>query len=80
MGEINPGDQVLLRGHVTADGRCIVLAPGIELPARAVDVVAALPADTAGLPVGLVLFFASPVERQDFADSFAIPSSELWAA
>lgn len=62
------GEQVLIRAHVTDDGKCVVLAPGIELPVRAVDVSATLPANTDGLPVGLVLFFANEEDRRDFAE------------
>lgn len=69
--------HVLVRAAVSADGRHVILAPGVELPIGSVDVVTDMPRPPRGLPAALLLFFPSEDDRQDFADTFnACPNIE----
>lgn len=64
----SPGERVLVEATVSADGH-VSIAPGVELKAASVKVVAGLPAFGEGLDdaVGLLLLFNNEQDRDEFA-------------
>jgi hypothetical protein len=66
------GDHVLIRARVTDDARNAIIAPGVELPIQAVEVLTDIP-DTfpEGLAWPLMLFFETTEDREAFAQDFA---------
>lgn len=72
--EAAPGDHVLIRGRVADDGVTVIIAPGVELPARSVRIETDIPkveVDEGQPAAFLLLVFATAEDRQDFADTFA---------
>lgn len=65
---------VVLVGVVSADGRTVRVAPGVEVGCAAVypfaEVPRTAPAGVDGTPVPLLLFFGTEVERAAFAAEF----------
>lgn len=64
------GKEVLVRARVSDDGRTMTVAPGVEVPAAAVERVADLPPVPDELRMVLVMGFDTAAERQTFADEF----------
>lgn len=62
------GDTVLLRGRVVGEN-LVQVAPGAELPLRSVTVACDVPRGSHGSK-GLLLFFATDHDRQDFISTF----------
>jgi hypothetical protein len=68
MGQkFNAGERILIEATVTPDQRCVMVAPGVELPLAAVEILTY----PEGATAPLMLFFASPEEREAFAEDFA---------
>lgn len=60
------GDSVLVRGVVGPYG--IMLGPGVEVREGSLEIVSDIPVfDQPQQPVALVMFFASEIEREEFA-------------
>lgn len=78
MSEFYPGCQVLVRGTLSADGRFVTVAPGAEMASQSVEIVTDLPVfDGDAQPFGLMLFFATEHEREQFAEDFSsTPNAE----
>lgn len=66
--------DVLVRARLSADGATVMVAPGVELAAGSVDVVADIPSiEEMGARQALpcVLFFGSQSDLDAFAEQFA---------
>lgn len=68
LDDASPGDTVLVRGTVTADG-LIVVGPGIEVSASRIDVVCA-EAPRLRRARALMLYFNNDEDMQDFVETF----------
>ena len=83
MGQkFDAGNHVLIRARVTDDAKNAIIAPGVELPIQAVDVLTDIP-DTLpeGLGWPLMLFFETMDDRDAFAEDFASwPGSGMMGA
>lgn len=62
------GDVVLLRAEISADGRQVLVAPGVELSTDAVEIVSDVPRFTGGPAHALMFFFATKAEFELFVD------------
>lgn len=57
---------VLIRGVISDDGRCVTVAPGVEVAARSVEIVTDVPALGVEHTFMLALFFASAEDCKEF--------------
>lgn len=63
--------DVLIRARVNDDGRTVSVAPGVEVPVRAVDIAVDMPPVPEGLPVVCLMFFETEEDRAEFSELFA---------
>lgn len=63
-------DHVLVRAQLSADGRTVTVAPGVELAIASVVIAADLPAGSDDMPHGLVLMFETLEDRAEFVRTY----------
>ena len=64
------GEQVLICATVSADGRTVMVAPGVELRADAVDIRAELPPIAYDMQHGVILLFECPDDLREFINTY----------
>lgn len=62
--------DVLIRAKVNDDGLTVSMAPGVELPVRAVDIATDVPPTPDGMPLACIMFFETEQDREEFAELF----------
>lgn len=63
--------EVLVRARISADGRTLRVAPGVELKVDGDMIATDLPPEMNGEVFAAIMLFATENDRQEFAELFA---------